>query len=151
VAGAHVAVLEYAQRLRYALAWSHAQGRAVDAEMLWTFTVSGPVAALRGTTGDLAGVAEDVLADVLGANGDVEIGPDTGRVRTAEDAARFAVGALGPAAVPGAQLPPDVVARLGFERAARTLGACSAPAESLLDRLGDLPLPDDSHRPRRRE
>jgi hypothetical protein len=151
VAGAHVAVLEYGQRLRYALAWSQAQDRAVDAQMLWTLTVSGPVAALRGTTGELAGVVEDVLADALDANGDVEIGPDTGRVRTAEDAARFAAGALGPTAAPGAEGPPEDVARLAFDRAGRTLGGLSAPEESLLDRLGDLPLPDRSHRPRRRE
>jgi hypothetical protein len=150
VAGAHVAVLEYGQRLQHALAWSHAQDRAVDAEMLWTATVSGPVAALRGTTGDLAGAVEDLLADALDANGDVETGPDTGRVRTAEDAARFAVGTLGATAAPGAQGLPDVVARLGFERAGRVLGRPSAPEESLLDRLEDLPLPDGSSRPRRR-
>ena len=112
--------------------------------------VSGPVAALRGTTGDLAGAVEDVLADALDANGDVETGPDTGRVHTAEDAARFAVGTLGPLAVPGAQALPDAAARLGFERATGVLGRPSAPEESLLDRLGDLPPPDGSHRPRRR-
>jgi hypothetical protein len=149
VAGAHVAVLEYGQRVRYALAWSHEQSRAVDAEMVWTLGVSLPVALVPGPAGELAGFVEGVVADVVDANGDVEIGPDTGEVRTGGDAARFAVGTLGPAAVPGAQVPPGAAARVGFDRAGEVLGRLTAPQESLLDRLGDLPMPDLSHRPGR--
>jgi hypothetical protein len=151
VAGAHVAVLEYGQRLRYALAWSHAKSEAVDAQMVWTPAVSVPVSLIPGPAGDLAGVLEDVLADALDADGDVELGPDTGRVRTDDDAARFAVGALGPAAPAGAEVPPGAAARVGFQRAGRALGTLAAPAESPLDRLGDLPVPDLSRWPRRGE
>jgi hypothetical protein len=149
VAGAHVAVLEYGQRLRYALAWSHEQSRAVDAQMPWTLAVGLPVAAIPGAAGDLAGVVEDVVADVLDTNGDVEIDPDTGQVRTGDDAAGFAVDTLGPVAVPGARADPGATARAGFDRAGEALGRLSAPQESLLERLGDLPLPDLSHRPGR--
>jgi hypothetical protein len=150
VAGAHVAVLEYGQRLQYALAWSHEQSRAVDAEMVWTFGVSFPVALVPGRAGELAGMLEDVLADVLDANGDVEIGPDTGEVRTDGDAARFAVATLGPMAEAGAQADTGAAARLGFDRAGAALGRLTPPTESLLDKLEDLPLPDHSSRPRPR-
>jgi hypothetical protein len=149
VAGVQVAVLEYGQRLRYALDWAQAQSRAVDRQILWTFAVSAPVTLMRGPTGELAGAVEGVLADVFDANGDVEIGPDTGRVRTADDAARFAQQAVGRVAVPGAEVMPAEAARVGFDRAAAALGRLAAPEESLLDRLGDLPLPDLSSRPRR--
>jgi hypothetical protein len=149
VAGAHVAVLEYGQRLQYALAWSHEQSRAVDAEMVWTFGISLPVALVPGSAGDLAGAVEGLLADAVDANGDVEIGPDTGQVRTAEDAARFAVGTLGSAAVPGAEWTPAAAARVGFERAGDVLGRLAAPQESFLDQLGDVPHPDSSRRPRK--
>ncbi|HEV7871138.1 MAG TPA: hypothetical protein VGO95_07790 [Modestobacter sp.] len=149
VAGAHVALLEYGQRLRYALAWSHDQSRAVDAEMPWTFAVSLPVALVPGNAGALAGVGEGALAEVLDANGDVEIGPDTGEVRTADDAARFAVQTLGPTSVPGAGPISAAAARIGFDRTGEVLGRLVAPGESLLDRLGDLSLPDPGDRPRR--
>jgi hypothetical protein len=149
VAGAHVAVLEYGQRLQYALAWSHEQSRAVDAEILWTFGVSLPVALVPGRAGGLAGVAEDALADVLGANGDVEIGPDAGEVRTADDAVRFAVQALGGMSPPGAGSIPGAAARIGFDRTGEVLGRLAAPGESPLDRLDDLLLPDLGDRPRR--
>jgi hypothetical protein len=148
VAGAHMAVLEYGQRLRYALTWSHAQSRAVDAQMVWTMAVSLPVALIPGRVGDLAGVAEDVVADVLDANGDVELDPDSGLVRTGDDAARFAARALGSAVVPGAAHPTEEAARLGFDRAGAALGRLTAPEVTLLDRLGELPVPDLSHRPR---
>ncbi|MCW2617589.1 MAG: hypothetical protein JWR28_738 [Modestobacter sp.] len=149
VAGAHVAVLEYGQRLQYALAWSHEQSGAVDAEILWTFGVSLPVALVPGRAGGLAGVVEDALGDVLGANGDVEIGPDVGAVRTADDAARFAVQALGRASPSGAGSIAEAAARIGFDRTGEVLGRLAAPGESPLDRLGDLPLPDLGDRPRR--
>jgi hypothetical protein len=149
VAGAHVAVLEYGERLRYALAWGHAQSRAVDAQMLWELGVSRPLSLVSGRAGELLDVIEAPVADLLDVNGDVEIGPDTGRVRTAEDAAHFAAAVLGPAAVPGAALSSDAAARAGFERTAHLLGGLAAPGESLLDRVRDMPLPDLSRRPRR--
>jgi hypothetical protein len=141
VAGAHVAVLEYGQRLRYALDWSQAQSRAVDAQIVWALGVSGPVALLPRGVGDVASGVATVLADVVDADGDVEIGPDRARVRTGDDAATFATGALGPAAAPGA--------RAGFDRAGELLGDLGGPQDSLLDRLTDLGTPDPSRRPRR--
>ena len=80
VAGAHVAVLEYGRRVRYALDWAQAQSRAVDADIVWTMGVHAPVALIPGALGDVAGAVETVLSDVLDMNGDVEIGPDTGAV-----------------------------------------------------------------------
>jgi hypothetical protein len=145
VAGAHVAVLEYGQRLRYALDWSAEQSRAVDADMVWTFAVQMPVQLIGGHVGELAGVVEEAVADALGANGDVEIGPDTGEVRTAEDAARFAVEALGRSS-PGVPEASAAAARAGFVRAGEVLGRLAAPGESLLDRLSDLSVPEPSSR-----
>jgi hypothetical protein len=148
VAGALVAVLEYGQRLRYALEWSRAQSLAVDAQLVWTLGIGLPVAAVPGVAGQFAGVAEDVLADAFDANGDVEIGPDGGRVRTGDDAARFAAVAIGPAAGSDSS-STTAAARLAFGRAGEVLGRLAGPRESLLDRLEDLPLPDSSHRPGR--
>jgi hypothetical protein len=145
VAGAHVAVLEYGQRLRYALDWSQAQSRAVDGQIVWTLGISGPTVFVPGGVGELAGAAEGALADALDLNGDVEIGADTGVVRTAEDAVQFAGEVFGPTDDQG----PGQGARSGFDRAAEVLGGLGAPQESLLDRLGDLPFPDPSRRPRR--
>jgi hypothetical protein len=142
VAGAHVAVLEYGERLRYALAWSREQSRAVDAQMLWELGISRPLSLVTGRAGELLDALEAPVADVLDVNGDVEIAPDTGQVRTAEDAARFGTSVLGPAAVPGARHTPAATARDGFERTAEVLGRLTAPQESLLDGLRDLPLPD---------
>jgi hypothetical protein len=79
-------------------------------------------------------------------NGDVELGPDTGQVRTADDAAAFAVQTLGRAPVPGARVGPGAAARVGFERAGAVLGTLTPPTESLLDRIDDLPVPDLSRR-----
>ncbi|WP_138756867.1 hypothetical protein [Modestobacter altitudinis] len=149
VAGAHVAVLEYGERLRYALAWSHEQSRAVDAQMLWELGVGQPLALVRGRAGELLDVIEAPVADALDVDGDVEIGPDTGRVHTAEEAARFAGSVLGPGVVPGATLPSGAAARAGFGQTADLLGRLAAPEESLLDRVRDVPLPDLSSRPRR--
>jgi hypothetical protein len=140
VAGAHVAVLEYGQRLQYALAWSRAKSRAVDVQMLWTFGVSLPVALWRGPVGEVASGIEGLAADALGANGEVELGPDDGVVRTGDDAARFAAQTLGPAG--GWSTGP--AARAAFDRTGAVLGRLDAPAESLLDRFDDLPLPDPS-------
>ncbi|CCH90325.1 protein of unknown function [Modestobacter italicus] len=149
VAGAHVALLEYAERLRYALAWSAAQSRAVDAQMLWELGVKQPLSLVTGRTGDLLDAAEAPVADLLDVDGDVEIGPDTGRVRSADDAARFAGAVLGLGPVPGAPLSADAAARAGFARTTEQLGRLAAPEESLLDRLGDVPMPDLSSRSRR--
>jgi hypothetical protein len=143
VAGAHVAVLEYGQRLQYVLAWSQAKATAVDVQMVWTIGISLPVALVPGPAGELAGAVEDLAADALNANGEVEIGPDKGVVRTGRDAARFAAQALGSA-------DPDsagAAARTGFDRTAEVLGRLRAPEESLLDRLGEISLPDVSRRP----
>jgi hypothetical protein len=141
VAGAHLAVLEYGQRLRYALDWSRAKSRAVDGQIVWTLGVTLPVALLPRGVGDVAGGVADLAAEAVGADGDVEIGPDRGAVRTGEDAAAFAAGTLGPAASPGA--------RAGFDRVGELLGDLGGPRESLLDRLGDLDSPNRGHRPRR--
>ncbi|WP_138733946.1 hypothetical protein [Modestobacter excelsi] len=149
VAGAHVAVLEYGERLRYALAWGHTQSRAVDAQMLWELGVSQPLSLVSGRAGELLDVIEAPVADLLDVDGDVEIGPDTGRVRTAEDAVDFAGAVLGPDVAPGAFLPSGAAARAGFERTADLLGRLVAPSESQLDQLRDMPLPDLSSRPRR--
>jgi hypothetical protein len=42
-----------------------------------------------------------------------------------------------------------VAARAGFARTTEQLGRLAAPEESLLDRIGDVPMPDLSSRPRR--
>jgi hypothetical protein len=146
VAGAHVAVLEYGRRLQYALAWSHEQSRAVDAQILWKLAISLPASLVRGPAGELMGGLEDQVADLFGANGDVEIGPDTGQVDSGDDAARFAVETLGPAPAPGTLATAAAAARGGFDRGGEALGRLTPPAESLLDRLGDLPTPDLSAR-----
>jgi hypothetical protein len=142
-------VLEYGERVRYALAWAQAQDRAVDADIIWTIAVHAPVALVSRRFGDLPGAAEAVLSDALDMNGDVEIGPDTGRVRTADDAAGLAVQALGAAAVPGARVGTAAAARMGFDRAGATLGRPVPPPAGLLDRLDDLPVPDLTRRSRR--
>ena len=147
VAGAQVAVLEYGQRLRYALAWAHEQSRAVDAQILWELGVSQPLSLLTGRVGEVLDVIEDPVADFFDANGDVEIGPDRGRVRTADDAARLAA-TLGPAA-PGTVVPSGAAARAGFARAGDVLGSLVAPGESLRDRFPDVSVPDLSSRRRR--
>jgi hypothetical protein len=140
VAGAHVAVLEYGQRLQYALTWSRAQSSAVDAQMVWTFGVSLPIALWRGPVGAVAGGLEGLVADALDANGEVELAPDDGVVRTREDAARFAVQTMGPDG--GRSTGP--AASAAFDRTGAVLRRLEAPAESLLDRFDDLPLPDPS-------
>jgi hypothetical protein len=149
VAGAHAAVLEYGERVRYALAWAQAQDRAVDADIVWTMAVHAPLSLVQGPFGDLAGAAESVLSDVLDMNGDVEIGPDTGQVRTADDAVDLAVQTLGAAAVPGARVGAGAAARVGFDRTGATLGRPVPPPPGLLDRIDDLPVPDLAHRSRR--
>ena len=141
VAGAFVAVQDYGQRLRYALSWSRAQSRAVDAAILWTFAVRVPLTAVPGALGEVAGAVEGPVADGLDVNGDVEIGADRGIVRTADDAARFAVESVGPAAAGGA--------RAGFDRAGGVLGRLAAPEETFLDRLDDLPVADLARSSRR--
>jgi hypothetical protein len=141
-----VAVLEYGQRLQYALAWSEAESTAVDAQMLWTLGVSLPTALWRGPAGELAGGVEGFVADALDANGEVEMGPDDGVVRTGSDAARFAVQALGSS---GAEAT-GALARTAYDRTGGVLGRLREPQpESLLDHLGDLPHLDPSRRPAR--
>jgi hypothetical protein len=138
-------VLEYGQRLQYALAWAAEQDWAVDWEIFWTFALDNPLSLSFGRGAGLAGAVEDGLADALDADGDVEIGPDTGVVRTGDDAVRLAVLSLGRAA-PGVEELAVAGARLGFDRATAALGRLTAPEESLLDQLDDLPLPDGTSR-----
>jgi hypothetical protein len=138
VAGVQVAVLNYGQRVRYALAWSAALSRAVDRQILWVMTVKPLVAAVPGGGGDLLGALEGVAADFFDADGDVEIGPDTGRVWTPEDAESFAVATLGTQPVEGARVTPGAAARVGFDRAGAAFGPLTPPATSLLDQLDDF-------------
>jgi hypothetical protein len=118
----------------------------VDAQILWQLAISLPASLVRGPAGELMEGLEDQVADLFGANGDVEIGPDIGRVDSGDDAARFAVETLGPGPAPGALATTAAAARGGFDRGGEALGRLRPPAESLLDRLGDLPTPDPSTR-----
>jgi len=155
VAGVHVAVLEYGQRLQYAQTWARAQGRALDRQALWQVAVHPWVMAVESRAeeagefvGEVVGAVEGVVADTVGMNGDVEVGPDTGQVRTGEDADAFAVASLGTAPVAGALAAPGPAAQVGFARAGATLGDLAPPPEdSLLDHLDDLPLSGGSRRP----
>jgi len=152
VAGVHVAVLEYGQRLQYAQTWARAQGRALDRQALWQVAVHPWVMAVESRAGEFVGevvdAVEGVVADMVGMNGDVEIGPDTGEVRSGEDADSFAVATLGTSPVAGALAAPGPAAQVGFDRAGATLGDLTPPpADSLLDHLDDLPLPGGSRGP----
>lgn len=144
--GATVAVQEHGQRLRYAFAYSEAHEAAVDRQLLWTLGVTVPTAPVRGPRGELIGDALDSAAGLFGADGAVRMDPDTGPVRTAEDAEREAVALLGDVLVPGSV---GAAARTGFGQVAAVLGRTGPPAPSLLDRLDDLPVPDQRDRWRR--
>ncbi|MCZ2822510.1 hypothetical protein O2V63_19405 [Modestobacter sp. VKM Ac-2977] len=148
IVGATVAVQEHGQRLRHALAHSQAQGEAVDRQMLWTIGVTLPSAPLRGPRGELVGDVLDAAAGLAGADGVVRMGPDTGRVRTVEDAERAAVELLTADAFTLGSL--GSAARAGFDQVAAVLGRPGPPAPSPLDRLDDVPDPDDRNRWRRR-
>ncbi|MCZ2848326.1 hypothetical protein [Modestobacter sp. VKM Ac-2978] len=142
--GATVAVQEHAQRLRYGLAYSQEHEAAVDRQLLWTLGVTVPSFAVRGPRGDPLSAALDVAAVLVGADGEVRMGPDTGRVRTAEDAQRDAVELLGEEAMdPGAV---GAAARTGFVQVAAVLGSLGPPGPSLWDQLDDLSRDDLSER-----
>ncbi|WP_222194260.1 hypothetical protein [Modestobacter italicus] len=144
VAGGHVAVQEHAQRLTYALEFSRAQSRAVDVQMVWTIGVDLPVTVLaRGPAEDLVGAVLDGAAGLLDADGEVDLGPDLGRVRTAADAQRWAVQTLG-GGVAGA--PVGAAAEEGFTAALQALGTLSPPEPGPLDWVDDLPFPDQGDR-----
>ncbi|WP_299952434.1 hypothetical protein [uncultured Modestobacter sp.] len=149
VAGGHVAVQEHAQRLGYALVYSRALSRAVDVQMIWTFGVDLPATALaRGRAGEVVGAVVDGAAELLDADGEVDLGPDLGRVRTAADAERWAVQALG-ATADG--VPVGAGARGGFTSALQTLGTVSPSAPGPLDWVDDLTQPDRGDRDRPRD
>ncbi|MCZ2823596.1 MULTISPECIES: hypothetical protein [unclassified Modestobacter] len=135
--GATVAVQEHGQRLRYGLAYSQEHEAAVDRQLLWTLGVTVPSFFLRGPRGDPLSAGLDLAAIAVGADGEVRMGPDTGRVRTAEDAQRDAVELLGEETpVPGAV---GAAARTGFAQVAAVLGSLGPPEPSLWDRLDDPP------------
>lgn len=146
--GATVAVQEHGQRLRHALAYSQAHGEAVDRQLLWTIGVTVPSAPLSGSRGELVGDVLDAAAGLVGADGVVRMAPDTGPVRTAEDAQRTAVELL--TAEAPALGPVGAAARAGFDQVAAVLGRPGPPAPAPLDRLDDVPEPDDRDRWRRR-
>lgn len=148
VAGGHVAVQEHAQRLGYALEFSRAQSRAVDVQMIWSIGVELPATALaRGRAEEVVGAVLDGVATLLDADGEVDLGPDLGRVRTAADAERWAVQTLG-GGVDGVSVGAG--ARGGFTAALHTLGTVSPPVPGPLDWVDDLPIQEreDRQRPR---
>jgi hypothetical protein len=114
---------------------------------VWTFGLTAPVAAVRGPVGDLGSEALDVLAGLVGADGEVDLGPDTGRVRTASDAARWALDSVGLPADGGSAAS---AARDGFTQVATALGQWVPPGASLLDRVDDVQAPDIRGGSRRR-
>uniref|UniRef100_UPI00201A626D hypothetical protein n=1 Tax=Modestobacter marinus TaxID=477641 RepID=UPI00201A626D len=146
--GATVAVQEHGQRLRYALAYSQEQEAVVDRQLLWTIGVGTPTSLVHGPAEDLVEGIVDSAATLVGADGEVRMGPDDGPVRTAADAERAAVELLTPAAPDTAAV--EAAARDGFEQVAATLGRLDPPSPSLLDRLDDLPLPEHEDRRRHR-
>ena len=149
VAGGYVAVQEHAQRLAYALQLSRAQERAVDAQIVWTLGVTIPATAVRGLTGDLGREVLDFVAGLVGADGEVDTGPDTGRVRTAADAEEWVLDTAGLKAADDGTV--GAAARLGFAQVHEVLGRWTLPVPSLLDRIDDLGAPDiPGGRPRRR-
>lgn len=146
VAGGYVAVQEHAQRMRYALDLSRAQERAVDAQIVWTLGVTVPAQAWRRPVGQVGGEVLDVIADLVGADGEVDLGPDTGRVRTAADAERWVLDVIGPSRAGDGSV--EAAARRGFAQIHGLLGQWRLPGPSLLDRVDDLREPDVPDRPR---
>jgi hypothetical protein len=140
VAGAYVAVQEYGQRVRHALACARELTDAVDRQLNWTIWVTLPSLAVRGPSGELVAGLEDVAARAFRADGTVVPPRDTGLVRTADDAARLAGAVL---------VGGETAGRAGFRRTTAALGVPEMPdATSPLDVLDDLDPPD--RRPGRR-
>jgi hypothetical protein len=156
VAGAFVAVQEYAERVRHALACAQGLVDAVERQVWFDVAVQLPTFAPREVlgkvapqVGDLADAAVDVLAWASGSEGTYVPPEDTGPVRTEEDAARFAA-LTGPHT--GGQAAVDAwaaAARSGYARTSAVLGVPpvpSAPGPTLLDRV-QPPDPRDDPRP----
>ena len=118
VVGAYVAVQEYGERVRHALDCSRERADAVDRQLNWTIWVTLPSLAVRGPTRELVGGLEDVAARAFRADGTVVVPRDTGRVRTADDAARLA----GAVVVGGGD-----AGRAGFRRTTASLGVPGVP------------------------
>jgi len=149
VAGGYVAVREHAQRMRRVLDLSRAQEQAVDAQIVWTIGVAGPAGLLPGPAGELGGEALDVVAGLVGADGEVDLGPDGGRVRTAADAEQWSRETLGHR--PAGDGSMGAAARNGFAQVQGGLGRWRPPVLSALDRIDDSWTPDvPDHHTRRR-
>lgn len=137
VVGAYVAVQEYGQRVRHALDCARELAGAVDRQLTWTLAVTVPTLPVRGPLRELVVGGESAAARAVRADGTVEFPPDTGPVRTAQDAAALAesVGAGSGSA-----------ARAGFDQVAARLGVPGSP-----DPTSPLELIDDGQPPGRRE
>ena len=139
VAGAYVAVQEHAQRLAYALAYSREHGLAVDREIVWTLAATLPAELLRGEAGDLAGEVLGLAAGYVGADGEVDLGPDAGAVHSADDAVRWVGQTLQPP--PEAAGAVSAAVRAGFDDVLALLGQLEPPSTSFLDQVEDVPMP----------
>lgn len=152
VAGGYVAVQEHGQRLAYALTWSREQSAAVDRQLAWDLAFSWPTELARtpgaAVVADVADELLDAAAGVLGADGEVDLPPDAGPVRTAADAREWALRTVDGS--PGGADETGDAAEAGFVQVSATLGELRAPSPGPLDRIDDLPTPDGSGRGRRR-
>jgi hypothetical protein len=144
LAGGWAAVREHGARLRYALAYAEARSRAVDVDIVATQLrlVTAPA---RGVGGDALSAVGEVLRAGFGPDPDA-LGPDTGPVSTADDAAGYAQGVLQPA--PGDQAGTRAAAASGFDAVTALLGhpvptAYESPVDMVLHAVG-LQAPDEN-------
>jgi hypothetical protein len=143
LAGAHVAVLEYGQRVRHALDCARELAETVDRAILGQ-QVKAAVYLLTAGGGPGLGraavrFAVDPLLRLGHADGTVVLPPDTGTVHTADDAAELAE-----ALAPGTA----AAGRTGFGRATAVLGVPTPPPPDAALLIDEFDPPDRSHDPR---
>jgi hypothetical protein len=143
LAGAHVAVLEYGQRVRHALDCARELAETVDRAILGQ-EVKAAVYLLTSGGGPGLGRAAvrfsvDPLLQLWHADGTVVLPPDTGTVHTADDAAELAEALLPGTAAAG---------RAGFGRATAVLGVPTPPPPDAALLIDEFDPPDRSHDPR---
>ncbi|WP_448615501.1 hypothetical protein [Modestobacter sp. URMC 112] len=154
VAGGFVAVQEYGERLRHALACAEGLADAAERRVTFDVLVRMPTAVPRELLGRVAPLGEELadavvdgLAVAVDAEGEYAPPDDTGVVRTEEDATRFAVLSR-PAADPSgpgtAAAVLEQAAHGGFQRTAAVLGVPPVAEESI-DVLDRFEPPDREH------
>ncbi len=144
VAGAYVAVEEFGDRIGYALEYARALSDATDWHLLWTL-VTAPRHLVRGPVEELVDGLLDAAATGLHADGEAHLPPDTGRVRTAEDAVCFLRQARHPGGTTGGA---EEAARAAFAAASALLTRPVPPVPDPLDVIDETePPPERRRRP----